>query len=342
MKKDFCPNCGSKMIDDAFEKITHLPNGAIQLDTIYPAWVCSKFCGYYERLEEKENNNQYDINSVAVKLKELNFSKVLQLANQPGGRYSFDLYRSNGLKHNVEGFCTSCEDKGFNYSQKSPDYKLSTISHGTHTADFLEAMGTNKPDVTTWHEQAVMFIFESPSIEDKKYELITHKDINKKPVKEWYWIHKDKEYAEFPKYFEGKHYGNLVLSLINTFQLKNAYITNLVKCGLNNQQGKFKGIEHFSSDCIRNCFETTLKKEIEILKPNVIFSFGKKVKDWLKILTPDVPVYYLPHPAGRTKNKVRKLFYYWEVAQGLYDTGVINEEEVEGLSVKYLRGSRKQ
>ncbi|MBT2685049.1 YgiT-type zinc finger protein [Bacillus sp. ISL-37] len=51
MRKELCPECGSKMIEDAFEEIVELKDGSIQIETIYPAWVCSDFCGYYVKTE---------------------------------------------------------------------------------------------------------------------------------------------------------------------------------------------------------------------------------------------------------------------------------------------------
>ncbi|MEH7883783.1 YgiT-type zinc finger protein [Bacillus sp. JJ1609] len=51
MQTQFCPTCGSKMIEDAAEEIHELPDGSVQIDAIYPAWVCSRFCGYYEKMD---------------------------------------------------------------------------------------------------------------------------------------------------------------------------------------------------------------------------------------------------------------------------------------------------
>jgi len=274
-------------------------------------------------------------------LKELNFKKVLKVASKEGS-YSFREYMENG-GHQIEGFCTSCEEKNCHHSSKNPKFKLSTISHGTHTADFIEAQRNFTADTSTWHEQPVMFVFESPAGEDQKYSQITYNEVTKKPVKEWYWIHKEKDrYIEFPEKFEkGKNYGSLVLSMINTFKLKNAYITNLVKCGLNNEQGQFRGLAHFSKECIVNCYETILKQEIEIVQPRVVFAFSKSVKGWLKKLDPELRVVYLPHPAGRVENKAQKLYYFWEVTQGLYDAGIISLEEVGELGQRYVLGSKK-
>ena len=49
MRAELCPQCGSRMIEDAFEEIIELEDGSIQMETIYPAWVCSDFCGYFEK-----------------------------------------------------------------------------------------------------------------------------------------------------------------------------------------------------------------------------------------------------------------------------------------------------
>lgn len=51
MRTKLCPKCGSRMIDDAFEEIVELEDRSMQVETIYPAWVCSDFCGYYEKPE---------------------------------------------------------------------------------------------------------------------------------------------------------------------------------------------------------------------------------------------------------------------------------------------------
>lgn len=274
-------------------------------------------------------------------LKELNFNKVLKVKSNEGS-YSVSEYFKNE-QHQIEGFCTSCEKKNCHYSIKNPKFKLSTVSHGTHTADFIEAQKGFAVDTSAWHDQPVMFVFESPAGEDQKYTPFTYNDVTKKPVKEWYWIHNEKNrYIEYPEKFEkGKNYGSLVLSMINTFRLKNAYITNLVKCGLNNDAGHFRGLAHFSNECIVNCYETILKKEIEIVQPRVVFAFSKSVKKWLKKLAPELKVVYLPHPAGRVENKAQKLYYFWEVTQGLFDAGIISLEEVGELGQKYVLGGRK-
>lgn len=50
MRTELCPKCGCMMIEDAFEEIIELRDGSIQIETIYPAWVCNDFCGYYKKI----------------------------------------------------------------------------------------------------------------------------------------------------------------------------------------------------------------------------------------------------------------------------------------------------
>lgn len=42
-----CPHCRAQMIEDAWERIEFFPNGNIEVEPIYPAWICSKMCGFY-------------------------------------------------------------------------------------------------------------------------------------------------------------------------------------------------------------------------------------------------------------------------------------------------------
>lgn len=53
---ELCPRCGSRMMEDAAEEITEFPDGSLEIETIYPAWVCSEFCGYFEKIGESCND----------------------------------------------------------------------------------------------------------------------------------------------------------------------------------------------------------------------------------------------------------------------------------------------
>ncbi|WP_162785174.1 hypothetical protein [Bacillus sp. P14.5] len=46
--KDKCPHCGADVYEDVWE-IIHEENGSFEQEIIYPALICSKFCGFYKR-----------------------------------------------------------------------------------------------------------------------------------------------------------------------------------------------------------------------------------------------------------------------------------------------------
>ncbi len=59
---------------------------------------------------------------------------------------------------------------------------------------------------------------------------------------------------------------------------ENAYLSNLVKCGMNNKKGDFKELEEYDSECVKTCVENILTKEIDAINPVVVFCFGNKVQ----------------------------------------------------------------
>ncbi|WP_154670410.1 hypothetical protein [Bacillus timonensis] len=49
-----CPHCNSKLIEDVWELIHEEENGNLVQEIIYPALICSNYCGYYQRLREDD------------------------------------------------------------------------------------------------------------------------------------------------------------------------------------------------------------------------------------------------------------------------------------------------
>lgn len=45
-----CPRCGAKVIEDVWEIVHEREEGSLEQEIIYPALVCSKFCGFYVRI----------------------------------------------------------------------------------------------------------------------------------------------------------------------------------------------------------------------------------------------------------------------------------------------------
>ena len=215
------------------------------------------------------------------KLRKLNFEKLISIDTPDVSSYSFDDYRKNGFEHKpITGYCVSCENQGCNFGKDDESFQLTNISHGAHSSDFFQALKSSG-DIKGWHNQPVMFVYESPSLDYGIYKKVVFQGLRKRPSKDWYWIHEEGEILSYPERFKGGEYGDFVLSAIQTFRLSNVYITNLVKCGLNNREGKFKGLASFRNETIGNCYEQFLEKEISIFKPEVIFAVGSGVEDWL-------------------------------------------------------------
>lgn len=282
-------------------------------------------------------------------LNQLNFNKILVLDESIDvDNYNFEEYIES-QEHNIKDFCTLCEEKGVNRSTKKPDeFSLKNISHGSHSKDFLDS-AYELTDTNNWIDAGIMFIMESPSIDYGIYkELESVKDnISKRPSKDWYWIHGKKKIEEFPHEFKGGKYGTLVASIIMTFKLKNAYLTNIVKCGMNNKSGtKYEGISSFNWQCIDTCFNEILSKEISIIKPKIIFTFGSSTYNNLIYLLKDSKhedlvsdVIGLPHPAGQRrgfKNIYYQAIYFNLILKALANRDLISKENCHKLIDLYI------
>ncbi len=247
-------------------------------------------------------------------------------------KYDFNIYTDNG-KHLIKGFCTKCEEKGFNLCPTDNSFRLQNISHGAKTDDILLATDQQDLDTTNWKEDSILFLMEGPSVDFGFYEENEFNGFIKKPTKEWYWVHRKQINYYYPQEFKGARYGSLFNSIAFTFKLKNAYLTNLVKCGLNNDNNKYKGIDFYNWKCIETCFENYLFKELEILKPKIVFCFGSNVENKLKYLHKEnypFLVIGLPHPAGQRrgfKDEYYRHLYFTKILEGLYKVGIYGLKE---------------
>jgi hypothetical protein len=225
-------------------------------------------------------------------LRRLNFNDlfILDPSIDPT-RYDFNSYISNN-KHLTTGYCTRCEDKGCHACPNDSTFSLSHISHGSSSDDLFQATRTETSFLLDWHSENVLFIMESPSIDGwGLYSEVEYRGHRKKPAQLWYWIHKHQDHAIYPTHFARGEYGLLFKSIVFTFRLKNAYLTNLVKCGLNNPDGAFKGFKEYDPSAVETCYENFLAKEIQLLQPKIIFCFGANVYDylWYKYENDDFP-----------------------------------------------------
>jgi len=181
-----------------------------------------------------------------------------------------------------------------------------------------------------------MFLMESPSRIYDFYKPLVYNEILKNPTHEWYWVHRIQETKIFPEAFKGGEYGELINSIIFTFKLKNAYVTNLVKCGLNNDNKDYQGLDYYNWKSILRCYKNFLEDEIHIVKPKVIFCFGSKVETTLRKLLKDstIAIVGLPHPAGQRrgfKDEYYKHLYFSMITEGLYRVGILTLDEAKEM-----------
>lgn len=92
-------------------------------------------------------------------IKTLNFDKLISINFEKSiTEYNFNEYL-NKTKHQINGFCVDCEDKGLSVSPKDSSFRLQNISHGATTNDFLEATDKNSKDLDdSWKDGGVVFI----------------------------------------------------------------------------------------------------------------------------------------------------------------------------------------
>lgn len=270
----------------------------------------------------------------------LNFQDLITLGVRDVGNYTFQTYRENGYQHTpILGYCTACEEQNVHLAKNAAGFQLTNISHGAHSTDFLASLREGI-DTSGWRKAPIMFVYESPSVDYDIFTDVTFKGHSKRPAKSWYWVHDDHEQIIFPDGFKGGTYGGFVLSAIITFKLENVYITNLVKCGMNNSAGQFKGIDHFQEKCVQNCYDIFLAREIEFMNPTIIFAVGSSVESKIKYLAGESRyIQQLPHPAGRRRgfrDEYYKVLYFWLITQSLHKTGIINTEEAKELAEMFV------
>lgn len=275
--------------------------------------------------------------NIQKKLNEFSFTKVIKKQKNMIGPSWKD--RKSFISCN-EGCCTLCEDGGYEKpdSEVYDGYQLKYVSHGAHALDFCESMQGVFPD-ESWNDTPVLFLFENPSLNyDKLYGQPIEGCHNKCPAQMWYWLHggfAKGDSLTYPKYYRQGCYSGLVASLIKTFRLSNAYMTNFVKCAMNDSQGKhYLGTTEYEDDCISTCFKNILYKEIEILTENfrrelIVFAFSNRVYDLVQRyfgeeekLKGKYALCLMPHPASRLANDYRKYVIFGKVYKTLRNNGI--------------------
>lgn len=137
--------------------------------------------------------------------------------------------------------------------------------------------------------------------------------------------------------------------MIKTFRLRNAYMTNFVKCAMNDADGKhYLGTAYYNPECIENCFNHVLLEEIKILTDDfrqkiIVFAFSQRVyglaQDYLRkvdALRDKYSLCLMPHPASRLANDYRKYVIFGKV----YKTLKNNDIECDAALNEFLENDK--
>ncbi|MCL2792269.1 MAG: uracil-DNA glycosylase family protein [Spirochaetaceae bacterium] len=292
---------------------------------------------------------------VINKLKELNFNNLIKL-NTDINEYSYEHYIKNGFRHPIKGMCTICEENSVNICPSDRNFKLMAMGHGSTSNDILQASDQQELDTSSWKEEGVMFVFENPGpCVNNIYEKISSKGFSKYPSYKWFWIHNRKNKCEYPVHFQGRCYDEYVTSAMFTFKLKSLYITDIVKCGMNNKLGgdykntigksKKSKYSWYNQKCIENCLRFYFFEEIKIVKPRIIFYFGREAeriineyqKEIQQLLPHRIILKYLLHPQAQVSNEKFMHSHYNDVINGLFEAGIISDSEKKDYLSKSIK-----
>jgi Uracil DNA glycosylase superfamily len=234
-------------------------------------------------------------------LAELNFDRLIQYRSgppKPEFEYTQPLV--------CDGFCIACEQRGV---LAGSDKRLYLMSHGADTSDFESIYGTELPldDDRGYVMIPIMFVLESPGGEHNNGVPQSFHGIEKAPpVCHYYWMPEPE--PSWPSRDEtlqsGNKYGPYFAFLLRRHRLKNAYFTNVVKCGLSNQGGSFVSYSQSVPlhRAIRdNCCQEFLEREVAVFQPAIVFAFGDQAHRLFRTssIGERIRLQVLYHPAAR-------------------------------------------
>ncbi len=61
------------------------------------------------------------------------------------------------------------------------------MSHGAHAGDFFKSLVPQLHDISNYHNEPILFLYESPGGCCPLYEEVRFKDYLKRPTGEWFW-----------------------------------------------------------------------------------------------------------------------------------------------------------
>ncbi len=276
-----------------------------------------------------------DLEAIVKNLHSLNFGKDGLIEFAPDEKdYNFKHFieEEKGTHDNKKiTVCRKCD--GCELVQEDGTKCVFTrITHGTHTLDFLDAHGVDHDTVAAWSQKPVLFVMENPgAVDGGDLPLYKGKYISKS----WYWVMgqcgEPNEKFFYPQYFVQKEYGWMIYSAIRTFHMANAYVTNMVKCGMKNDQKNYLTTDEYPNDgngndyIAKDCIENFLKRELNLLREGkrdekvIVFAFGERTYYRLakELDGENISLYLLPHPANRLANDYRKYVLFGKILRAL-------------------------
>ena len=285
--------------------------------------------------------NLENLENIVKELHKLNFGEGGLI--EFGADYCFARLKENNGMHKVTEVkvCHECDT----YCNGKAEF--TRISHGTHTFDFLDAHGVGRETVAGWPQVPVLFVMENPNGIDKNdSDKFDKGNAPKRYVKtRWHWI--ESQYGEpneefiFPNHFDG--YGRMVYSVIRTFKMANAYVTNMVKCGMTDGKN-YLTTNVYPEGIVENCVGNFLQNELKDLckggtqKP-IVFAFGDRayshVKELLNREFQGVEPVLLPHPSPKNplSKEDRQYILFGKILHALFKNDFYKDAEKPNFRV---------
>lgn len=208
------------------------------------------------------------------RLVQLNFREIVHYGGQPPVCHSYS------RRLDCTGYCVSCEDAGL---VARTGGRLDLMSHGCDSADFEAILGPMPQDGPAV-EQPVLFLLDTPGGESGNGRAVTFRGFRKQPpVNHYYWTPKVKTWPVSVAEFNGNFYGPYFAYLMRRHQLRNVYITNLVKCKWIPEQAT-GGKRQTPAGIVRHCVEHYLSREVRMFAPEFVLCFGEMAEQGFREL----------------------------------------------------------
>lgn len=278
-------------------------------------------------------------------MNDFNFGGLYEYNEEKGRYYEFEKYQNDKVYaklemakniSNLKPILTVKEE--LDKTLKDTELRCGIISNGNHGLDLLEVYNLNhKKDESEFkkflkkfdEEPRVMFVFDSPAnnLKDCFGYDENLENLFKKEPKEFLckhlWRSKDLDQDECtnPEVLTGsKSYGQMIVSFMYNYKMKNVYTTNLFRYEITTRNKEaFVSLGSMNKkDLVDPVFEKIFLEEAKAFKPDIIVAVGKMVYKYLtskkreqqlKEELGDIKLVSVYHPRARVRQeKKQELF----------------------------------